>query len=118
MRRRLVVMALALVALVVLAGPSPADTFRVRATSERTWKPAFRHISKGDRIVWKNPTSGTHSVVAYSGPWSKNSTLPPGERTRFRFRKNGSYKYRCTRPGHSSLVNGECNGMCGEIHVM
>jgi len=118
MSRRIVVMVVALVALVVLAGPSPADTFRVKATSERTWNPAFRHISKGDRIVWKNPTSGTHTVTAYSGRWSKNTTLPAGERTSFRFRRTGSYKYRCTRPGHSAVVNGECSGMCGEIHVM
>jgi len=110
-------MALALVAFVALAGPSPADTFRVRATSERTWKPGFKHISKGDRIVWKNPTSGRHTVTAYSGQWSKDTTLSPGEKTSFRFRTNGSYKYRCTRRGHSSLVNGECSGMCGEIHV-
>lgn len=118
--RRIVVSVLAL-ALVVVAAPAPADTFRVKAAGDPGtyhWQPDFRHISKGDKIVWKNPTSANHTVTAYKGPWSKNSTIKPGERTSFRFRKNGSYKYRCKTPGHSTLTNGECNGMCGEIHVM
>ncbi len=115
MKRRAVVLILALAAVVALAGPSPADTLRVRATSQNTWNPDFRHINPGDRIVWKNPTSRRHTVTAYSGGWSKDTTIRPGERTRFTFRSTGSYLYRCTR--HSSLVNGECNGMCGEIHV-
>lgn len=117
MRSRIVVMALAVVSLVAFAGPSTADTFRIRATSDREWSKPFKHINKGDRIVWKNPTSGTHTVTAYAGRWNKNATISPGEKTSFKFRRNGSYKYRCTQPGHSSLVNGECNGMCGEIHV-
>ena len=118
--RRTVVMAVAAIAVVALAAPSPADTFRVRASGTPgnfTWSPDFRHIAKGDKIVWKNPTSSTHKVTAYSNNWSKNATISPGERTSFRFRKRGTYKYRCTVPGHSSLSGGECNGMCGEIHV-
>ena len=118
MTRRILVSALALVALVVLATPSPADTIRVKATADRRWSPDFRHISKGDKIVWKNPTTGTHTVTAYKGRWSKNTSLAPGSRTAFRFTSKGAYFYRCTQPSHSSVVNGECNGMCGEIHVM
>lgn len=120
MRRRIAVMAVALGALVVLAGPSPADTFRVKAAGSPgsfSWNPSFRHINKGDKIVWKNPTSFTHTVKAYKGDWSKNVTIRPGERTSFRFRKRGTFKYRCTQTNHSSLTSGECNGMCGEIHV-
>jgi len=108
-------MSLALVAVVAFAAPAPADTYRVRATSERTWRPSFRHILRGDRIVWKNPTSRRHTVTAYSGRWSKDTTLSSEETTSFRFRNSGTYLYRCTR--HSRLSNGECNGMCGEIHV-
>ena len=118
--RRVIVMAVALVALVALAGPSPADTFRVRASGTPgafKWDPSFKHIHKGDRIVWKNPTSYTHTVKAYKGPWRKSTTIRPGEKTSKKFRKRGTYKYRCTQPQHSSITNGECNGMCGEIHV-
>lgn len=118
--RRILVSALTLVALVIPAAPAPADTFRVKAVGSPgsfKWKPGFKHITKGDKIVWKNKTSYSHTVTAYRGDWNKNSTIGPGERTRFRFGKNGTYYYRCTRPGHSSLNGNECNGMCGEIHV-
>ena len=84
-----------------------ADTFRVRATSGNEWRPDFRHITRGDRIVWKNPTNRTHTVVATSDNWNKSTTLNPGEKTGKRFRRNGTYRYRCTL--HS--------GMRGEIHV-
>lgn len=118
--RRILVSALALVALVVVAAPSPADTSRVRAKGSPgsfRWAPDFRHITKGDKIVWKNGTSYTHTVTAYKGDWSKNTTVPAGERTSFKFRKTGQFLFRCTQQGHSSLSGGECNGMCGEIHV-
>ena len=114
--RKTLVTALAL-ALTLVAAPSPADTSRVRATDSRQWRPGFRHIVKGDRIVWKNPTSTSHTVTAYQGPWSKNTTVSPGGRTSRKFRRRGTYLYRCMTPGHSSLTGGECNGMCGEIHV-
>ena len=119
--RRTLISALAVVSLVGVAAPAPADTYRVRAAGEPgsfRWKPSFRHVSKGDKIVWKNPTSVTHTVTAYSGPWSKDSSVSPGGRTAFRFTKRGTYRYRCTTAGHSTLTGGECNGMCGEIHVM
>ena len=121
MTRRILVSAFALVALVLLAVPAPADTSRVRMVGSPgsfKYSPDFQHINKGDRIVWKNATGSTHTVTAYKGRWSKNTTVPAGERTAFKFRRNGAYSYRCTQQGHSSLVNGECNGMCGEIHVM
>ncbi len=118
--RRILVSVIALVALMGVAAPSPAGTSRVRASGSPgsyRWQPDFRHIVKGDRIVWKNPTSASHRVTAYQGRWSKNSTVAPGERTKFKFRRPGTYLYRCTVPGHSSLNSDDCDGMCGEIHV-
>lgn len=116
-----------LVALVLAAGVltavSPASsgaTFRVRATGGPgtfRWDPDFRHIVKGNRIRWRNPTNVTHRVVAYSGPWSKNTAIGPGESTVKKFRRAGTYLYRCTVTGHSALSGGECSGMCGQIHV-
>jgi plastocyanin len=94
-----------------------ADTRRVKATANDKWDPDFRHITKGDRIVWKNPArhDQVHNVKAYSNNWNKFETLSPGESTRKRFRRRGTYKYRCTL--HSDLDNGQCSGMCGIIHV-
>lgn len=119
--RRILVTVVALTALVALAAPLPAATFRVKASGSAgsyQWQPDLRRIAKGDRIVWKNPTSATHTVTAYKGPWNKDASVGSGERTKFRFTKKGTYLYRCTAPGHSSLNDGECSGMCGEIRVM
>lgn len=118
--RRFLVPVLALVALMGLSVPAPADSFNVKASGSPgnyRWQPDFRHITKGDKIVWKNPTSATHTVTAYAGPWNKNSSVPAGGKTSFRFTKKGTYDFRCTQPGHSTVSGGECNGMCGQIHV-
>lgn len=82
----------------------------------RCWKPAFRHITKGNTIKWKNPASNdvSHTVTAYKG-FKKDVTIAPGEATTKRFRRTGVFKYRCRF--HSQLADGECRGMCGTIHV-
>src|SRR5918998_749256 len=86
----------ALAGSLVFAPTATADTFRVRATSNNNWRPDFKHIARGDRIVWKNPTGRTHNVTATSDNWNKSTTLNPGEKTGKRFRRNGTYRYRCT----------------------
>ena len=119
--RRTAVLVLALTAVLAFPGASTGATFRVKASGDSptnfAWMPDFRHITKGNRIRWTNPTGATHIVSAYSNNWSKNTTIAPGERTSKVFNKTGSYLYRCTRPGHSTLTNGNCDGMCGEVHV-
>jgi plastocyanin len=119
--RRLAAMALAIGLLGALPASSSADTFRVRAVgsspTDFKWDPSFRHIIKGDRVVWKNTTEASHRVVAYKGRWSKDTTIAPAETTSKRFRRTGTYKYRCTLPGHSTLTDGNCQGMCGTVHV-
>lgn len=121
MLRRFLVLVLAASCVVAFQAPSLGDSYRVRAAGSAgawEWKPSFRHIVKGDRVVWKNPTSSRHTVKAYSQNWKKNSELEAeGGRTSKRFRKRGTYLYRCTQPGHSSVSSGACEGMCGEIHV-
>ena len=117
-----------LVALVAAAGlltavpaTSAGATYGVRAAGSVgsfRWEPDFRHITKGNRVRWRNPTNVTHRVVAYRGPWSKSTSIAPGESTVKKFRRAGTYLYRCTVTGHSSLSSsGECSGMCGEVHV-
>jgi len=109
------VLALACTAVVALPATSMSGKVRIKATSNRTWNPDFKGVKKGTKVIWKNPTGIRHNVIAYGGGWSKNSDISPGGRTAKRFKKNGAYDYRCRF--HSTLVNGDCNGMCGHVHV-
>ena len=121
MRPRLIAMTSAVALLLAFPGTSSGDTYRVRAAGSAgsfRWEPDFRHITKGNRVKWTNPTDATHRVVAYRGRWDKNATIAPGETTAKRFRRTGRYLYRCTIAGHSTLsADGTCTGMCGEVHV-
>jgi plastocyanin len=87
----------------------------VKATASHRWNPASTSISKGTKVVWKNPTGVKHTVTAYGGGWSKNVTLSPGSHTGFTFNSGGTFKFRCRI--HSTLVNGVCSGMCGKVVV-
>lgn len=113
--RTWLVLALACTALVALPATSIGGKTRIKATSNRTWNPDFKGVKKGTKVIWKNPTGVTHSVTAYGDNWSKNTDISPGNKTSKIFRKNGAYNYRCRF--HSTLVNGDCNGMCGHVHV-
>ena len=123
MSKRSAITAVLVVALSLtwLVPASVGATVRVKAAGSTTdgwkWQPKTRHAAKGDRVVWRNPTGATHTVTAYSNNWSKNSTVGSGERTKFKFRRKGTFKYRCMTQGHSSLNNGRCVGMCGKIRV-
>lgn len=118
-RTRLAIVATLAGALLVPTA-SLGDTFAIRARRCDTaqgfcWKPSFRHITKGDRIRWRNPTNVAHTVTAYGGGWSKDVTVSPGEGSAKKFRRTGAFEFRCRF--HSTLSNGDCNGMCGTIHV-
>ncbi len=120
MRRAAAATVIGVFLLVLFAPTSLGDTSRFRArgcTENPHWEPTKRRIMKGDRIVWKNPTSCDHTVTAYSGRWNKNTGLAPGDSTRKRFRRAGLYKFRCLTTGHSVLDNGVCTGMCGRVRV-
>ena len=101
--------------LALVPATSDAGKVRIKATDSRTWSPDFKHVPPGTKVIWKNPTTSSHTVTAYSSNWSKNTSLPAGERTSKRFKKKGTFKYRCTI--HSTLVDGDCDGMCGVVHV-
>jgi plastocyanin len=85
--------------------------------ADEKWKPKHAYIGRGDRIRWKNPTSRIHDVRAYDKGtnWDFYRVLSPGESTLRKFRKRGTFFYRCAR--HSGIVSGKCRGMCGVIHV-
>ena len=114
-RRRVAVIAVALGAVAAMPATSQGGTFTVKATGSKTWNPASLSVSKGSRVVWKNPDDADHTVTAYGRGWSKNVRLDQGESTSFRFRRSRTYKYRCTL--HSKLENGRCDGMCGKVRV-
>ncbi|MDP9068051.1 MAG: hypothetical protein M3N53_06870 [Actinomycetota bacterium] len=114
---RLAVVAAGTAAVLVAPATSFANHTVVKATARDTWNDSYNHVVPGTRVVWKNPArlNDTHDVTAYGRNWDRQVTLRPGESTAKRFRNTGTYKYRCRI--HSQLNNGECEGMCGVIHV-
>jgi plastocyanin len=116
-RRRLAATILAVVLLTAFAVQPANAAVVIKAVSTTTgfkWKPHKVSVAKGTKVVWK-AVSGTHTVTAYAGNWSKNTTIAQGTKTSFVFKKAGVYKFRCTI--HSTLVNGVCSGMCGKVVV-
>jgi plastocyanin len=93
-------------AAVVIIGVSTTAGFR--------WKPHAVSVAKGTKVVWKAVT-GTHTVTAWKGRWSKSTTIVQGTSTAFTFKRIGVYRFRCLF--HSTLVSGVCRGMCGRVTV-
>jgi plastocyanin len=78
---------------------------------------SYVHVTPGTRVVWRNlaDNNNAHDLTAYGRNWDKRVMLQPGEGTAKRFRENGTFKYRCRL--HSRMQGGQCEGMCGVIHV-
>ncbi|HEX6207500.1 MAG TPA: hypothetical protein VF058_03990 [Actinomycetota bacterium] len=87
------------------------------------------YIGKGDVVIWKNPRPKivskrrVHDVTSIQPRrWKKrlgfklSKVLQPGSKVKRKFRRKGTYRYRCAR--HSAMVDGKCQGMCGFIHVL
>lgn len=100
-----------------VAGTTPVlgAAARVKATDNDSWSPTRKAVAKGTKVVWKNPSGDDHNVVSYKGAWSKSSSLPEGGSTSYKFRKKGTFKYRCSI--HSKMEGTKCDGMCGKIVV-
>lgn len=88
---------------------------KMRGTQNK-FRPVHSYIGRGDKIVWRNRSSRVHDVTAYGKGWTFSKVLSPGERAARKFRKRGTYRYRCVR--HSGIVDGRCQGMCGFVHVV
>jgi plastocyanin len=108
------------VALADVAGATPdgrgshaRDTKVVKAIVSH-WSPTTVRLSAGGSVKWK-AISGTHTVTAFGAGWSFNHSLPQGSAATHRFTRAGTYRFRCTI--HSTLVNGQCTGMCGKVVV-
>jgi plastocyanin len=115
----LLVVCLTVALSLAMAGVGLAARVRVRASGSDRWRPAHLFITEGDTVVWTNPDSRRHRVVAYGGGWRFSRTLDPGDTARRVFgevRSGGEpYAFRCTF--HSSIVGDRCEGMCGLVHV-
>ena len=83
--------------------------------SGTSWNPERVTIDPGDIVPWRS-VSGTHTVTAFGGGWSKDTRIAAGESTRKTFNSAGTYKFRCTL--HSTLSSGTCSGMCGRVRVV
>jgi plastocyanin len=117
MGRRLTIVAVALVLVAAFTVQTASASVLIKGvdtTSGFRWKPHAVSVAVGTKVVWKAVT-GSHTVTAYKGKWSKNVTLAQGASTSFTFKSAGVYKFRCTF--HSTLVNGVCSGMCGKVVV-
>jgi plastocyanin len=119
-RRRLAAI-IALASLLILVGgqfSSAGSRFVVRgrevAPFDFKWKPKLAEVTPGTRVIWR-AVDGNHTVTSYGGGWSKNTAIAEGERTRFRFNNNGTFKYFCTI--HGNVVDGVCSAMCGKVRV-
>ena len=70
------------------------ETHRVRMVDGNVFQPGRITIARGDRVRWINRASVTHTTTSNGGLW--NETLQPGERFSRRFRRAGTFGYRCT----------------------
>jgi plastocyanin len=115
-RAKLLIPAIALVTLFAMA-PAATSAVVVKGVSTSSgfrWRPKTTNIAHGTKVTWK-AVSGSHTVTAYKGSWSKNTSISAGQSTSFTFKNAGVYKFRCTI--HSTLSNGVCSGMCGKVVV-
>ena len=92
-----------------------AGSKSVKATTAARGIPSKVAVTRGARVMWKNPTSVAHDVVAYGGNWSFSQTLSSGQSTSYVFSNAGTYLFRCTL--HSYVSGGVCHGMCGRVVV-
>ena len=109
--------AVSLTLLLALAVPAQASIL-IKAggnTACNRFKPASVSIAKGTTIVWKS-TCGNHTVTAYGGNWSKNTTINQGQSTRRTFKTRGVFKFRCIFHSHKDST-GHWVGMIGKITV-
>ena len=117
MKRRLTIVAAVAVLLAAFTVQSAGAAVAIKGvdtTAGFRWKPHAVNVATGTKVVWKAVT-GSHTVTAYKGKWSKNTTIAQGTSTSFVFKSAGVYKFRCRF--HSTLVNGVCTGMCGKVVV-
>lgn len=101
----------------LLPGTASGATKVIKGTNSDRWMPSHRYIERGDRITWTNPSDKMHDVFKWKGDWKRGflAELEPGDKVSKRFTRAGNYYFRCAI--HSSIVDRQCRGMCGIVHV-
>jgi plastocyanin len=97
------------------AMPSLSAPTNIKATFSNSWNPTTSRVLKGKRVVWKNQSIERHNIRAYGGNWSFKKPLDPGSSVARRFKKVGTFRFRCTV--HSLKANGVWTGMVGKVRV-
>lgn len=113
---RLLVAGLVAIMILTVSAVAMAAIKRVKAVDGNKFKPKHAYIEKGDKIRWKNNDNVVHNMKAMGANWNYKATIQPGETATRKFRKKGTFKYRCTL--HSTVSSGVCSGMCGFVHVL
>lgn len=75
------------------ASASGRSTARVRMVDGNRFRPATLTIDRGDAVRWVNRDNVAHTTTSDS--WN-SGTMSPGETFRRRFRRAGTFAYRCT----------------------
>ena len=83
-----------------LAPAAPKAIGTSCASGACKWKPRSRTIRVGHRVVWRAAAGGPeHNVTAIvrngSKSWTKNTDIQPGASTTHRFRRTGTFWFRC-----------------------
>lgn len=116
-----ILLAVAAFAAVLLAGctASDGDDAEVVEMQGTQFMPSDLTIEAGTKVIWHNTDSQIHNVVAQDegADWAMESgeLLESGDRYEYTFDEPGTYAYRCEP--HSSMQDGECNGMCATVTV-
>ena len=102
--KRFTIVAVTLAALTLVPAATAAATTRAEALAAGTVArvkivdgPAFRpqtiHIARGDVVKWVNKDNITHTSTSSS--WDSGN-IAPGARFKHRFRRAGTFSYRCS----------------------
>lgn len=105
--RRLAPLALALLAIVLAAGPASAATTWTVRVGDDYFDPAVRSIARGDSVKWKNIGNRTHTVTLNNGFtfFSSETLAPNGGVFTKAFPGAGTFGYHCAiHSGQSGKV--------------
>ena len=92
-KRRLILGAVAALALVLAAPASTAPTALATVQIVKTgFVPATVSINSGDSVTWRNADTKTHQVVANGGQFA-SAVLNPGQTYSHTFARGGTYRY-------------------------
>src|SRR3954454_6662279 len=101
-------LAVAVLVVAAMAGPSSAATTNVTTTAFSTFSPSTVNIAVGDTVAWSGLGQGTHTVTADDGSFD----FTGGDTFSRTFTTAGTIRYYCRIHGGPGGV-----GMSGTIHV-